>query len=497
MNRNKRLLIVATTIIILSFIYFFLKNQSKQPDKAEIDQPDEDKYEYLRKSKSPKFEGIEIKSLIEYEDYYALGVHYPVTNKENIDLEISKLAKNYISQIKSYAKEFFTGPEPPGGFSSAWKYELSIDYNVNRFSSEIVSFKFDVYMYTGGAHTIHEIYTKTYNLESEKELILSDLFKEDSEYLDVISNLSYEQLVQSDRLGDLFIEDWVQEGTSPQEENFKNFALNENSIIFFFPTLQVGPWVAGEQYVEFEFTEIESLLNSKIIQESLDPGEQDDETIPEPPQVQLPEPTPITNDSKVIALTFDDGPHPVNTVKILNELKKRNVVATFFVLGNRAQYYPDLLIRILSEGSEIGNHTWNHKQLTKLPQEEILKQINDTQEIIKSLTNTTPKVMRPPYGAVDSRVSQEISMPIILWSVDPEDWKNKNSDTIIGHIITKTEKGDIILQHDLYEWTANSVGPIIDDLIEKGYKLVTVSQLLELDKKPVESIKGKIYYTKQ
>lgn len=477
-------------IIIISL--FVLKQQSiikKQED-------DKENYEYLSKSKSPNLEGINIISHIEYEDYYVLGVHYPVTNNQKINSEISELAYNHITEFKSDAEEFFTGPEPPGGFSS-WKYELNIDYDIHRFSSEIFSFKFDVYMYTGGAHSIHEIITKSFNLESGEKLKLRDLFKEGSEYLNVISNLSYTQLIESGRLGDLFSENWVKKGTSPNEENFKNFTLTDNSMFFFFPAYQVGPWAAGDQYVEIEYITINSLLNSKFAKVPLEPEDSDKEITPEPPNPQIPEPPVIDDYSKVVALTFDDGPHPTNTTIILDELKKRNAVATFFVLGNRAQYYPELLARIISEGSEIGNHTWNHKQLTKLSTEEIHKQINDTQEIIKYLTDITPTIIRPPYGSVDKRVKQEINMPIILWSVDPEDWKNKNSDMIIGHILTKAKNGDIVLQHDLYEWTAKSVGPIIDDFIAKGYKFVTVSQLLGFDQNPSNAIAGKIYYLQQ
>ena len=214
-----------------------------------------------------------------------------------------------------------------------------------------------------------------------------------------------------------------------------------------------------------------------------------------PAEVILPE-KPLNVEvggAKIVALTFDDGPHPKNTPLILEELKKRNAVATFFVVGNRVQYYPEVLAQIIAEGNEIGNHTWSHKQLTTLSPEGIQKQVSDTQEAVKTAVGTTPKIFRTPYGEISDLITRNVDLPIILWSVDTEDWKNKESDIIIAHIITETDDGEIVLQHDLYLWSVESVGPSLDNLIGKGYKFVTVSQLLGFINNPAKAIPGEVF----
>ncbi|WP_432666705.1 polysaccharide deacetylase family protein [Wukongibacter baidiensis] len=490
MKKIKSAYILIFLTIISIIIFLFLEVQQ---GKEQIPKPEKGEHEYLLKSKSRKLEGIDIESIIEYGDYYVLGVHYPITTNHEINEEVSKINQDHISNFKKDASEFFEGTPPEGGFSS-WVYELNIDYNVFRSSDEVVSFKFDVHSFTGGAHSIHEIYTKTYNLDTGYEFMLNDVFKKDSDYLNILSKISSKQLTESGRLGDYVNEDWIKDGTSPSVENFKHFVLTNNSIIFHFSEFQVAPWVAGPQYVEIEYEELKNILSSEFFYQ---PFENEDDEFVETPEEPVQPPIVNTNGSPVIALTFDDGPHPSYTALILDELKKRNAVATFFVLGNRVQYYPELLSRIVAEGSEIGNHTWNHKQLTRVSPEEIRKQLNDTQEVIKNTVGFYPTIMRPPYGSVDSRVRKEINMPIILWSVDTEDWKSKDREKIVAHILSKSKNGDITLQHDIYKWTAESVGPILDDLIAKGYKFVTVSQLLGFNKDPSTATPGKLYHLRK
>lgn len=494
MKKLTRNFYIGLAVVFLLFLIGVIVNREMEIPKNGKEGP-----EYLTVSKSPKIEGIDIESIIEYGEHYSLGVHYPVTKQDEINSKITEFVQSHIANFKSDVTLLFEGPVPPGGYPS-WKYELNIDYDVHRYCKEIISFKFNIISYTGGAHTIRDIKTMTFNLESGKVVDLNDTFKEDSNYIDIISQKSAEQLIESGRLGNMLNEEWVRDGTAPKEENFKHFALTDNSIIFYFPHYQVAPWIAGEQYVDIMYEELLTILNPDFINI---PKESDNDGIPIPEKPNVPEqpigiekpeaPIIDKDDSLLVAITFDDGPHPSYTNTILDELKKRNAVATFFVLGNRAQYYPEILQRIISEGSEIGNHTWSHKQLTLLTPEDIKKQINDTQRVIKSSTGIAPTIMRPPYGSINKNVRQQVNMPIILWSVDPEDWKYKDRDIIVGHILTHTKDGDITLQHDLYKTTVESVGPILDELIARGYKFVTVSQLLDFNKDSSKPITGEVY----
>lgn len=192
---------------------------------------------------------------------------------------------------------------------------------------------------------------------------------------------------------------------------------------------------------------------------------------------------------KYIALTFDDGPHPQYTPEILDLLDEYDVKATFFVLGMLAEKYPDILRRQANEGHEIGNHTYSHINIKKSTEAEVKEEFDKTQNIIHSITGTESKVFRPPYGSYDERVMQPLEAQessVVLWSYrqDSKDWSNPTVDKIVSNTILNIENGDIILFHDyVYHETSNTVEAlkvIVPELIEKGYKFVTISELMQL-----------------
>jgi peptidoglycan/xylan/chitin deacetylase (PgdA/CDA1 family) len=197
--------------------------------------------------------------------------------------------------------------------------------------------------------------------------------------------------------------------------------------------------------------------------------------------------------SRCIALTFDDGPHATLTPRLLDMLEKRNAVATFYVLGSRVQGQGKILERALSRGSEIGNHTWDHPNLTKLSPQEINQQINNTNNAIFNATGTYPYTMRPTYGAVNQKVLNSVGMPAVNWSIDTEDWKIKNSQKVAQHAISHARPGAIILMHDIHPTTIDAVPEILDTLIDQGYMFVTVSQLLGINSANHDQFAGKVY----
>lgn len=186
----------------------------------------------------------------------------------------------------------------------------------------------------------------------------------------------------------------------------------------------------------------------------------------------------IDADKPMIALTFDDGPSKY-TPEILEVLKENNSKATFFVLGSEVNKYKDILNQIIEEGNEIGNHTYNHKDLTKVSDEELYKQVQGTDDLIYNACGYTPAVMRPPYGASDDELNKKISRPVIKWSVDTRDWESRNTQMILDNIFDNVKDGDIILMHDLYETTAEAAKIAIPKLVEMGYQLVTINELSE------------------
>ncbi|MEM9079964.1 MAG: polysaccharide deacetylase family protein [Verrucomicrobiota bacterium] len=185
-----------------------------------------------------------------------------------------------------------------------------------------------------------------------------------------------------------------------------------------------------------------------------------------------------------IALTFDDGPHPKNTPRLLDILRQRNIKATFYVIGNSVDSYPEITRRIVAEGHELGNHTYNHPNLTKLSNAGVRKELDRTRDAIVRATGVQPRTMRPPYGALLTRqremIRSEYGYPTILWDVDPLDWKRPGTSVVRSRILSGTKSGSIVLAHDLHSTTVDAMPSTLDALLNKGFRFITVSQLIAL-----------------
>jgi len=185
---------------------------------------------------------------------------------------------------------------------------------------------------------------------------------------------------------------------------------------------------------------------------------------------------------KYIALTFDDGPHPRYTDKILDILAEKKVAATFFVVGDRAEIYPETLLKMKKLNCEIGNHTYNHVDLSKTRKSAILYQLQKCSEVIYEATGEYPLVYRPPFGRIRKEDEKAVPMRKILWTVDSLDWNTKNKDKVIRNVVKSVRDGSIILMHDFYRSTLNALPEIIDELRKAGYEFATVSELAALKK---------------
>lgn len=198
----------------------------------------------------------------------------------------------------------------------------------------------------------------------------------------------------------------------------------------------------------------------------------------------------VNTNNKYIALTFDDGPN-YNTNKVLEVLNKYNVKATFFVLGSKIIGNEYILEKESTSGMEIGNHTFNHLLLTKYKDDIITKEIGDTSNMIFEVTGKYPKLLRPSYGAYNDSIKRIGNMPIILWDIDTLDWKYHNSKKIASRVINNVKDGDIILMHDIYSATGNSLNIIIPELLSRGYTFVTIPELFYY--KGITLEEGKVY----
>ncbi len=187
-----------------------------------------------------------------------------------------------------------------------------------------------------------------------------------------------------------------------------------------------------------------------------------------------------------IALTFDDGPHAQNTPRLLDLLKERKIRATFFLIGQNALEYPDIVKRIVAEGHEVANHSFTHPNLVSFSEVNLREQLEKTHQAVLKASGVSMRLMRPPYGSLSETqrrwVNANFGYRVILWDVDPLDWKFRDSERVQNEILSKTHAGSIILTHDIHKTTVDAMPATLDALREKGFKFVTVSELLSMDK---------------
>ena len=185
-------------------------------------------------------------------------------------------------------------------------------------------------------------------------------------------------------------------------------------------------------------------------------------------------------------MTFDDGPHATLTPKLLDMLAARKLKATFFVIGQNAVEYPDIMKRIVRDGHELANHSWSHPNLGKMGDDGVRMQLQKTDDAIAAAAGKRTTLMRPPYGSITPRQKQwmyeTFGYKTIIWDVDPFDWRRPGAGVIRDRIVNQTQPGSIILAHDIHPGTIEAMPDTFDQLTAKGFKFVTVSELLAMAK---------------
>jgi peptidoglycan/xylan/chitin deacetylase (PgdA/CDA1 family) len=181
-------------------------------------------------------------------------------------------------------------------------------------------------------------------------------------------------------------------------------------------------------------------------------------------------------------MTFDDGPSATLTPKLLDILAAHHIKATFFVLGEMVAEHPEILARAAREGHEIASHSWSHPNLAKMSQESVRSQLQRTDDVIKNAIGSRPTLFRPPYGSITEHekkwIHDQFGYDIILWDVDPLDWKRPGPAVVRNRILKETRPGSIVLSHDIHPGTIEAMSSTFDELQAKGFKFVTVSELL-------------------
>lgn len=377
--------------------------------------------------------------------------------KENENNESVVLDFNQHFEVKYHSEDFLT-----------FLYERNISYGNNYDNSHLVSV-FDL-KNKKKLEPIDFFKDKESfdNFASEVNLIATNLVKkkiyDDTNYAD---NEEREQILTSSK-------EMIQEGTIPTSVNYDAVFFDQNGEWhLFFDKYQIASGAMGDFYVKIPENLVNKYMNEKFLKIF-----KKEEVVEQSIDTEIYEPKYSEVDcSKVpcVALTFDDGPS-VYTSQLLDALKKENVKATFFVLGKSASVQKQTLKRMAEEGHNIGNHSYDHKDFRKISMEEAKRQIQLTDEIITGITGEKPRYFRFPYGAHTKENLSMVGKPVIMWNVDPLDWKYREASRV-AEAMSKTSPQGIILAHDIHKSTVQAIPQVIKNLKSQGYHIVSLDDL--------------------
>lgn len=452
-----------------------------------------------------KYEGIKIESTSYNGDSFLGYVAYATTENHTINSILHDASWGYFQPCKDNALRDRSA-------ASECHVAFTIDFATTQYLQ--VTYTFETYRNKSLTDT--KLQSFLFDRQSGSQLHLESLFKSDTNYLEILAKESRKHLVE------LFKEEYEQTGalrsdieklTKPLKENFDNFALTEdeklslsfNSLAGYMPnhstvTILIDSNVLFSLFNDQtlgtffpklkEQKEAERRLAEEAKRKAEEAASQADAARNHTRQQVAANRSNINCAAmKCIALTFDDGPGAY-TNQIIDALTARNAVATFFVLGNKVASSTGTLQRAVNTHNEIANHSWSHPDFTRLSNADIGVQVEQTNQAIFNAVGSYPKLMRPPYAALDGRVVSQIGMPIALWSVDPQDWLYRDASTVYRNVISRASPGSVVVLHDIHPTTAQAVPAIIDELQRQGYVLVTMSELLDINQNNVLNFAG-------
>lgn len=381
----------------------------------------------------------EVKTIIKDNKNTLVAINYPQTKYKKLNKEIEK----YIKQTyKLFQIEYEDFKHLDG------KAELNVDYEYQKIENKYIIITLTVGMDAHDENSPYkEMKTFAYSLTKNKQINLTDIIKDKEK---TIQNI-HDQILQKYHIES-------EELLTLDKIDKYPFMIKDDTL-----TLYI-------KYYQREFTYL--VINVPMHLFKIAKKE-------EKRLVNQTEKNIIDPKKKVIALTFDDGPTKY-TKEILNLLKKYNINATFFVLGNKVSLYKETLFQMVQNGNEIGNHSYNHKWMIKLDENEIKSQIEKTNEVLKREINYTPSSIRPTYGSVNNKIKKNTNLNIVLWNVDTLDWKIKDPKKIASRGL-KVKDGSIILMHDAHNRTLKALKIMIPKLLEEGYQFVTIEELREVN----------------
>ena len=400
---------------------------------------------------------------MESNEFYDLKIDYDKTGIGKIDDRIADI-------VRERQDNFIAIVEKSGSVATS-KYNLVIN-GTNVSYKNIKSVHLISYAYTGGAHYTREDISLVYDEKDNKYLNFLDILVDDG--FNSLLPIIKESLLEYSNLNNIVLnEEWVNDGTKYSAENYQNFYLDEDGLVIIFPPYQVASWADGEIKIEISYDKLKGILKEEYLDNDSNTSI---DTIIKPGSRDILQ----FKDKKLIAFTFDDGPNNSTTSRLLDGLDDYNAKVTFFVLGSRVNNNKEVLKRAYEEGNQIGSHTYNHLNLFLLNDEEILREINDTNAVVEDVIGIRPTLLRPPYGNVNENIKLLSNMHIINWDVDTEDWKLKNRYLIRDKILEDAHDGAIVLLHDIYRESVEGALLAMAELEKQNYAFVTIEEMVQL-----------------
>jgi len=422
-----------------------------------------------------KYPGVDLVTEITEKKKYNIVMHYPKFNSEKLNAEIEE----YVSSFK---EDFLTNVDENKKYIKDHVPELSLSMEIYPVMENVYSIVFSEVNYVVGANAQQKV--KVYLVDTIKGNFIqpTEIFRDTKLSREQLYALLNKAFQESKEYSPLLLEDELKSFAQDPDNHLKGMYLKGKSAVFQFDKYEVTAGAAGMPKISIPLDQMQNLLTD-VWKEKLQIKNDNNETPKNSNDKNIAkgEKTDKNKHSstgvKRVALTFDDGPHPKNTLKILELLKKYDAKATFFMLGNRVDFYPDIVKEIANQGHELGNHTWDHNDLKTLSKAEAIQEVERTNQAIKSAAGRELTVFRPPYGSRNQEVENAIGIPTVLWTIDTLDWKSHNPDQILKIVKENVKDGSNILMHDIHLTTVEAVEPILKYLKKEGYECVTVSEL--------------------
>ena len=462
--KSKKLFIIIPFLILLFSaglfgIYFLNQSHSRQTTA-----PSDEKYYFA----DSKYSGIRSKFVTRDNKREKVSIEYPITENEKINRLISESIDKIDRDFQNTVLLATVFDKP---------MTETIGYQVTHNTSEALSIVVNIKQDMNGAHPASMTQFWTFDKKSGEVVGLADFTEQSDEAAEAIISAaknSISQTIKQRQQPEINLNEII------NKEALSNFIITNNGSALAWPLGQASllPSSYGELTITVPISSVSKYLQNPTARKLAN--------IPKPPEPKpapapapaAPTPAPTTG-NKVIALTFDDGPGPY-TAHLLDILDQYGAKATFFLIGSKVSGQASVVRSIQARGHQLGNHSWSHPELPKLSVDQIAGEIDRTNEAIRQATGVKPSILRPPYGAVNGVVLEQLrlrNMSSILWSVDTRDWADRNSQIVCSRAVAGARPGAVILMHDIHQTSVNAVPCILSSLKQQGYSFVTIQRL--------------------